>query len=201
MSTIEHVVGASTNQPGSHGSASSLTGASSSRAFRYVAGALRLSLGWVFLWAFLDKLFALGFATGRNPKTGVVTRFGDAAWINGGSPTQGFLKFGSEGPLSSFYQSFAGAAWANWLFMIGLFGIGLALMLGVAMRIATVSGVALLVLMWSAVLPPANNPFMDDHIIYALTLVALMLAGAGATLGMGQAWNRLDIVQRHSFLK
>ena len=69
------------------------------------------------------------------------------------------------------------------------------------MRIATVSGVALLVLMWSAVLPPANNPFMDDHIIYALTLVALMLAGAGATLGLGQGWNRLDIVQRHSFLK
>ena len=201
MSTTEHGVGASTNQPASHGSASSLTGASSSRAFRYVAGVLRLSLGWVFLWAFLDKLFALGFATGRNPETGVVTRFGDAAWINGGSPTLGFLKFGSDGPLSSFYQSFAGAAWANWLFMIGLFGIGLALMLGVAMRIATVSGVALLVLMWSAVLPPANNPFMDDHIIYALTLVALMLAGAGATLGLGQAWNRLDIVQRHSFLK
>lgn len=201
MSTIEQGAGASTNQPTSHGSAGSLTGASSSRAFRYVAGVVRLSLGWVFLWAFLDKLFALGFATGRDPKTGVVTRFGDAAWINGGSPTLGFLKFGSEGPLSSFYQSFAGAAWANWLFMIGLFGIGLALMLGVAMRIATVSGVALLVLMWSAVLPPANNPFMDDHIIYALTLVALMLAGAGATLGLGQAWNRLDIVQRHSFLK
>jgi len=201
MSTTKHGVDASMNQSASLGSANSLSADSSSRAFRYVAGVLRLSLGWVFLWAFLDKLFALGFATGRNPKTGVVTRFGDAAWINGGSPTLGFLKFGSDGPLSSFYQSFAGAAWANWLFMIGLFGIGLALMLGVAMRIATVSGVALLVLMWSAVLPPANNPFMDDHIIYALTLVALMLAGAGATLGLGQAWNRLDIVQRHSFLK
>ena len=199
MSTTEHNVGAA-NQQAAHGSASSLIGDSHSQAFRYVAGVVRLSIGWVFLWAFIDKLFALGFATGRNPKTGVVTRFGDAAWINGGSPTKGFLSH-SEGPFSSFYQSFAGAAWANWLFMIGLLGIGLALMLGVAMRIAAASGAVMLVLMWSAVLPPANNPFMDDHIIYAITLVALMLAGAGATLGLGQTWNRLGIVQRHSFLK
>ena len=199
MSITEQNVGAA-SQHGSHGSADSLTGDSHSRAFRYMAGVIRLSIGWVFLWAFIDKLFALGFATGRNPKTGVVSRFGDAAWINGGSPTKGFLSH-SEGPFSSFYQSFAGADWANWLFMIGLLGIGVALMLGVAMRIATVSGVVMLVLMWSAVLPPANNPFMDDHIVYALTLVALMLAGAGATLGLGQTWNRLGIVQRHSFLR
>ena len=199
MSTTEHGVGAA-NQQGSQGSAGSLTGDFHSKPFRYVAGALRLSIGWVFLWAFLDKLFALGFATGRNPETGVVTRFGPKAWINGGSPTKGFLSH-SEGPFSSFYQGFAGAPLANWLFMLGLLGIGLALMLGVAMRIATVSGVVMLVLMWSAVLPPANNPFMDDHIIYALTLVALMLAGAGATLGLGRTWNRLDIVQRHSFLR
>jgi len=199
MSTTEQNVGAA-SQHGSHGSAGSLTGDSHSRAFRYMAGVIRLSIGWVFLWAFIDKLFALGFATGRNPETGVVTRFGPKAWINGGSPTKGFLSH-SEGPFSSFYQSFAGADWANWLFMIGLLGIGLALMLGVAMRIATVSGVVMLVLMWSAVLPPANNPFMDDHIVYALTLVALMLAGAGATLGLGQTWNRLGIVQRHSFLR
>ena len=199
MSTTTHGVGAA-NQHGSHASASSLTGDFHSKLFRYVAGALRLSIGWVFLWAFLDKLFALGFATGRDPKTGVVTLFGPKAWINGGSPTKGYLS-NSEGPFSSFYQSFAGAPLANWLFMIGLLSIGLALMLGVAMRIATVAGVLMLVLMWSAALPPANNPFMDDHIIYSLTLVALMLAGAGATLGLGQTWNRLGIVARHSFLQ
>ena len=30
-----------------------------------VFGALRLVMGWTFLWAFLDKAFALGFSTGR----------------------------------------------------------------------------------------------------------------------------------------
>lgn len=164
-------------------------------------GLLRLSLGWVFLWAFLDKMFALGFATGRDAETGVVDRFGDAAWINGGSPTKGFLSFGTDGPLKDFYGSFAGQAWADWLFMIGLLGIGAALMLGIGMRIATVAGAALLVMMWSAALPPANNPFMDDHIVYALALVVLLGAGAGHHLGLGRTWEHLTIVRNHHWLR
>jgi thiosulfate dehydrogenase [quinone] large subunit len=173
----------------------------STTALRYVAAVLRLSLGWVFLWAFLDKMFALGFATGRDPETGVVDRFGDAAWIHGGSPTEGFLTFAAKGPFADIYHDIAGAAWADWLFMLGLLGIGVALMLGVAMRLATISGVVMLVLMWSAVLPPENNPFMDDHIIYALTLILLALMGAGKTLGLGRIWERLTIVRRYSILK
>jgi thiosulfate dehydrogenase [quinone] large subunit len=173
----------------------------STTALRYVAAVLRLSLGWVFLWAFLDKMFALGFATGRDPETGVVDRFGDAAWIHGGSPTEGFLTFAAKGPFADIYHNIAGAAWADWLFMLGLLGIGVALMLGVAMRLATISGVVMLVLMWSAVLPPENNPFMDDHIIYALTLILLALMGAGKTLGLGRIWERLTIVRRYTILK
>ena len=60
-----------------------------SRAAKIALGVLRLVVGWTFLWAFLDKLLALGFATGRDPETGVVDRFGDAAWIDGGEPTFG----------------------------------------------------------------------------------------------------------------
>ena len=93
-----------TSQQTSPGSADTGT-TGRSRAFRNMAGVLRLSLAWVFLWAFLDKAFALGFNTGRNPETGAVSRFGDAAWIHGGSPTTGFLKFGTQGPLATFYQA------------------------------------------------------------------------------------------------
>lgn len=170
-------------------------------ALHRVAGVVRLCIGWVFLWAFLDKLLALGFSTGVNAKTGVTTRFGDAAWIHGGSPTKGFLGNATSGPLADFYRSFAGAAWADWLFMIGLLGIGIALMLGIAMRIATVSGAVMLVLMWSAALPPTTNPFMDDHLVYALTLVLLLLVGAGKTLGFGRRYEQLPIVHRHDWLR
>jgi thiosulfate dehydrogenase [quinone] large subunit len=85
--------------------------------------------------------------------------------------------------------------------MIGLLGIGIALTAGIAMRIAAASGALLLVLMWTAVLPPDNNPFMDDHIVYALVLVLLAAIGAGRTLGLGAAWERLDIVKRFPILK
>ena len=168
---------------------------------RYIAAALRLSIGWVFLWAFLDKAFALGHETGLNPDTGAVDYFGPAAWIHGASPTEGFLGHAVSGPLADFYARLAGNVVVDWAFMLGLLGIGLALILGIGMRIAAASGAAMLLLMWSAVLPPANNPFMDDHLVYALVLVLLALVGAGRTFGLGPAWERLATVQRHPFLK
>jgi thiosulfate dehydrogenase [quinone] large subunit len=160
------------------------------KATRYVLNGLRLALGWIFLWAFLDKLFGLGHET---PSA--------RAWIHGGSPTQGFLGKGVSGPFESFYHGLAGAAWADWLFMIGLAGIGIALIAGVGMRIAAAAGTVLLVLMWTAVLPPANNPFMDDHLIYAGVLVLLALTAAGDTFGLGKYWSRQPLVQRLPWLK
>ena len=75
---------------------------------RQALAVLRIGFGLTFLWAFFDKLLALGFATGRtvDPATGAETvdRFGDAAWINGGSPTEGFLAFGAEGPVRGLLQ-------------------------------------------------------------------------------------------------
>lgn len=150
----------------------------------------RISIGWIFLWAFLDKTFGLGFAT---PAEG--------AWINGGSPTSGFLTNATRGPFAESFQSVSGAAWADWLFMIGLLGIGAALILGIGVRIAAAAGALMLVLMWSAALLPENNPFMDDHLIYALVLIGLALSGAGRTWGLGRQWEQTHIVQRYPVLK
>ena len=157
---------------------------------RYVAAALRLSLGWVFLWAFLDKTFGLGHETP-----------GKDAWVNGGSPTKGFLAFAASGPFEGMYHQIAGQTWADWLFMIGLLGIGVGLLLGIAMRVTAASGALLLVLMWTVVLPPANNVIMDDHLIYALVLVLLAAIGAGHTLGLGSRWEQIPMVRRNSWLR
>ena len=162
---------------------------------------LRIAYGLTFLWAFFDKLLALGFATGRNPETDVVDRFGDAAWINGGSPTEGFLKFGADGPFQSFYNDIAGDAWADWLFMLGLLGIGLALTLGIGMRIAAAAGALLYVMMWTVVLPPDNNPVLDDHLLGAISLVVLALAYAGDTWGFGRSWSRTSLVRDNTYLR
>ncbi len=121
----------------------------------------RITLGFVFLWAFLDKTFGLGFAT-----------VAEKAWVAGGSPTTGFLKFGvnAHSPLRDFFTGLAGQAWVDWLFMLGLLGIGVALILGVGLRIAAVAGTTLLFMMWAAEVPLENNPLIDDHIVYTLIL-------------------------------
>jgi thiosulfate dehydrogenase (quinone) large subunit len=162
---------------------------SSAKAVRYLLAGLRLALGWVFLWAFLDKMFGWGFATPAAK-----------AWVNGGNPTKGFLG-SAEGPFSGFYHSIAGTGLANVLFMGALLAIGVALMLGIGMRLAAAGGAVLLVMMWTAVLPPENNPFMDDHLIYAAVLVVLALLGAGHTLGLGRRWAAIPLVQRSAWLK
>ena len=171
------------------------------RGARRVLAVLRMALGFIFLWAFLDKMFALGFATGRLEDGSIDFFANGAAALNGGSPTFGFLNFGSRGPLASFYQGIAGDAWVNVLFLTALAGIGLALMLGIGLRIAAISGSILMLAMWSAALLPENNPVVDDHIIYALVLVVLALTAAGNTWGLGGRWSRTRLVQRFPILK
>lgn len=176
------------------------TSGSTEGAARRVLATLRIAFGLTFLWAFLDKMFALGFHTGYD-QAGVLDRFGPAAWINGGSPSEGFLKFGAEGPFKGFYNSIGGTVWVDTLFMLGLLGIGLALTLGIGMRIAGATGALLYLMMWTVVLPPENHPFLDDHILGGLSLVALALLNAGNTWGLGRIWSKTDLVERHPVLR
>jgi thiosulfate dehydrogenase [quinone] large subunit len=159
------------------------------RLAREVFGVLRIVVGFTFLWAFLDKLFGFGYAT---PSA--------RSWLNGGSPTKGFLANSASGPFESLYKDIAGAGWADWLFMLGLAGLGVALLLGIGMRVAAVSGALLYVLMWTVVLPPVTNPVVDDHIIGALVVIGLALVHAGDTFGLGRWWKRQPVVRQNPWL-
>jgi thiosulfate dehydrogenase (quinone) large subunit len=161
-----------------------------SRAARYALAGLRICLGWIFLWTFLDKTFGLGFATDSKD-----------AWIKGHSPTMGFLKFGTKGVFADLHQGMAGSALVDWLFMVGMLCLGVALIAGVALRITAVAGVTMVALLWSGVVPPENNPMVDQHWVYALALITFPLVKAGHTLGLGATWERLPIVRRYSFLR
>lgn len=158
---------------------------------KVVTALLRLALGFTFLWAFFDKLFGLGYST---PSA--------RAWINGGNPTKGFLGSIDVGPFQDFYHSIAGAGWANVLFMLGLFAIGAALMVGAGMKIAAWSGALMMLMMWAAEWPMATltsvgeasgstNPFVDYHIIYALAGLVLAYIGAGFYYGAGGWWTKV----------
>ena len=170
---------------------------------RRALAALRIGFGLTFLWAFFDKLLALGYATGKNPETGAVDRFGPDAWINDGNPTFGFLTFGvpEDNPFRETFNSIAGDPWANWLFMVGLLGIGLALTFGVGIRLAAISGAVLYLLMWAASLPLENNPVIDDHLLGAIALIVFALTLAGDTWGLGKVWAKTHLVRRFPVLR
>lgn len=157
---------------------------------QYIWVVLRIGMGWIFLWSFLDKLVGLGFST--TP---------DKAWLAGGSPTYGFLKSATYGPFAAFYQSLAGSVAIEWLFMFGLLGIGTALILGIAMRIAGYAGALLMFLMWTALLPPKNNPILDDHIIYLFVLIGLTTVKSGQWFGLGKWWAKTKLVKKYPILE
>jgi thiosulfate dehydrogenase [quinone] large subunit len=182
---------------GGESEASSLTPA---RVGRVALNLLRLALGVEFLWAFFDKVFGLGYAT---PSA--------RAWVNGGSPTKGFLSGVDAGPLQSFFNGIAGNPVIDWLFMLGLLGIGVALILGVALRIAAASGTVLLLMMWLASWPLAStvagkptgstNPLIDDHIISALALIVVGAFAAYSAGYLGRRWSHQSVVRRTPWLR
>ncbi|MEE9551619.1 MAG: hypothetical protein V3V89_01110 [Gammaproteobacteria bacterium] len=154
-------------------------------------GILRIAMGWILFWSFLDKLFGLGFATSA-----------EKAWIAGGSPASGFLTFGAKGPFAEFYQGLAGNPVVDCLFMMGLLFVGLALMLGIGVRIAGFAGALMMLLIYSAgFIPPKNNPFIDNHIIYASLYVGFALTKSGYYFGLGKYWSETKLVKKFPFLE
>ena len=151
---------------------------------------LRILIGWVFLWAFLDKLFGLGFSTVR-----------EIAWIFGNSPTQGFLANSTYGPFTSLFQNLASSNLVSWLFMLGLLFVGLTMILGVGMRLGATFGSLLLLLMWISMFPPRTNPFIDSHWFYAFALIISALFDSGKYFGFGDKWAKLKIVKKYKILR
>ena len=166
----------------------------SSTTGRRVLATLRLATGFIFLWAFIDKLLGLGFSTPT-----------ERAWIKGGTPSQGFLNSPAVvGPLKPFFAAIASPT-TDVLFMLGMLAIGVAVMLGIGLRISAVAGTVIMLFMYLAEWPfgadaESTNPLVDYHIIYALALITVAALSAGDTWGLGRTWKSLPLVQKNRWL-
>ncbi len=92
----------------------------------------------------------------------------------------------------------------DWLFMLGLVGVGLALLLGIGLRVAAVSGTVLFAMLWLSqwpVAPGSNNPVVDEHVLVVLLLAVLATTLAGDTWGLGRRWAALPLVRRAAWLR
>lgn len=155
----------------------------------YAVAATRIALGFIFLWAFLDKTMGLGLSTPH-----------DKAWVLGASPTSGFLLNGvsPDSPFASFFHGLAGNVFIDWLFMLGLLGIGLALILGIGLRVAALTGTVLMVMMWAAALPMKQNPVLDEHLIYAIMF--WVFAFGKRKWSLFDTWHKTEYVKKHHWV-
>lgn len=126
---------------------------------------LRVSLGWLFLYAGITKVL-------------------DASWSAAGylSGAQTF------GPLFAWFAQPQNIGWVNLLNEWGLTLIGVALILGIFVRWASVAGILLMLLYWLPILafPYAgeHSYIVDEHVIYIFCFLILYMFHAGRYWGL-----------------
>ena len=111
-------------------------------------------------------------------KAGIVKVF-DPKWT-----AAGYLQ--ASKILPDFYQWFAGAhniAWVNLLNEWGLTLLGVALITGLFVRVASIGGIMLMVLYYIPNIVP-GTVIIDEHIIYSLALAVLISCNSGQFWGL-----------------
>jgi thiosulfate dehydrogenase [quinone] large subunit len=89
--------------------------------------------------------------------------------------------------------------------MLGMLAIGVAVILGIGLRVSAIAGTVILLFMYLAEWSfgpgaASTNPIVDYHIIYALALIVVAVLSAGDAWGLGRSWKRLAVVQNHRWL-
>jgi len=147
----------------------------------YLTVTLRLSMGWIFLYSGVEKLY-----------TELTT---------GNMATYGYLRFAVRGPFAGFFSGMAGNPIVNGLVVWAFILIGIALILGIFVRWSSFWGIVMMFLFYFSAFPPEHNPFIDDHIIYILVLAMFMVLGAGRIFGLDKYIERTNIVRKRPWLK
>jgi len=154
---------------------------------------LRLIMGYVFLSAGLEKLL--------DPDG-----WSSAAFLNPETP------FGVTGdnPLSGiFAEMSASASMVDPIVIFGQIMIGLALILGVAVRFAAFWGAVQMILFWLAALegglleglPVEHGYVVDSSLVYAFILFGLGAVGAGRVLGLDRHIEEMEFVKNNPWIK
>ena len=136
---------------------------------------LRIAMGWIFVWSGFDNLL------------------GD--WTSAG-----FLVNATKGPLEGWFVDLGTNSAAvdviDGLVIGGQILIGITLILGIVTRFSLFWAGVMMFMFYIAQLPPANNPFLDEHIIYIGVFLLLGALGAGRILGLDALIEKLPFVRR-----
>ncbi|QCC50528.1 DoxX family protein [Halapricum salinum] len=158
----------------------------SERWIGYSLLSLRLIMGWVFLYAGLSKVI-------------------DPEWS-----VRGYLNYAisPENPLRDFLGYDVWSIMANdwyWLLtplnQVGLTLVGIALLLGIFVRLGAFGGALMMTFYWLASFPLTDAFVIDFHLVYVLLLFAVGAFGAGRILGLDAYLEELEIVEKYPQLR
>ena len=157
---------------------------------------LRLTVGWVFLFAGVEKVLQLGG--------------------NGPFDATGFLKFGTAGtwpgladgavanPTQSFWSGLVAdpglMSAINFIVPFGEIAIGVALMLGLFTRFASVMGVLMMLGFWVAAWDFGNG-IVNEQLIVAILTGIVGYSAAGEIYGLDRRVEQTTVVRRTPALK
>ncbi len=154
--------------------------------------ALRVSLGFVFLWAGYEK---------------IVTELG------GKFATSGFLSHVS-GPFAFLFTGMSGNPAVEYLLVYGELLIGISLVFGVLTRVGGVSGALMTLLFYMSTLPAmtagftgsyldflmSKNALVSYYIIYIFVFIAFVFLVPGRFLGLDGLLQNTGFVERRGTL-
>ena len=155
----------------------------------YALAILRIILGWMFLWAFFDKLFGLGFSTPAG-----------SGMIDGGSPSS-FVVYVTGGIFGDLFNNLAGNGFIDILMMLGLLALSISLILGITSKLGTFGAILFCVMMFLLHVPPSDNPIVDYHIVYVIAILAVYWLGGFGRLSLYDKWMSMGIVKRFPILQ
>lgn len=158
-----------------------------SDAIAYAILALRVTMGWIFFQAGIEKLL-------------------DPEWT-----AAGYLQFAihENNPFSSLWANFAGSPAIDLLVQYGMVLIGLGIILGALLRWNALWAAVMMIFFWASALqgglseglPLAHGWVIDDHIVYAALVFGLGAIGAGRVFGVDAALEKTTLVKKYAWLK
>lgn len=154
---------------------------------QFALAVVRMMIALMLLWTFFDNLIGLGYSTPSGE-----------GMIDGGSPSESIMFF--EGTFSALFEPLAGSIVTDILLMAAFLFIGGALLLGIGMKITTAVGVFFFALLYLISFPNANNPLLDEHLVYIFALVAIYYYHTEDRYGLGNWWKNLPYVKDYPIL-
>ena len=181
-------MGAFANKTEQHGVTQVLFGKSLKSGAAWTTFALRLGLGFLFLWGGYEKM---------------ATKWGGLFWpgTTKTMATAGFLGHAVSGPFATLFNGLSGNPAIEYLVVYGELAIGISLMFGLFSRIGAISGVLMNLLFYLAQLPVQNNPVVNEYVVYMLVFALFIFVPVGRFLGVDGILQNLGAVERRPILR